>query len=93
MLWIILYMFIVCVYIVSPLGGRILIFLINMIIPDPFPYIDEVLMFAGIVSKAIFVMKVEEFLEEHPIIKIIAIVLTIIVIIMILNVVIGWIVG
>lgn len=36
---------------ISPLIVRILIFGVNCIIPDPIPYVDEILMGAGVISK------------------------------------------
>lgn len=47
---------------ISPLIIRILIFGVNCIVPDPIPYVDELLMGAGVISK----IKTVESVCSHP---------------------------
>lgn len=47
---------------ISPLMIRILIFGVNCIVPDPIPYVDEILMGAGVISK----IKTVESVCSHP---------------------------
>lgn len=47
---------------ISPLIIRILIFGVNCIVPDPIPYVDEILMGAGVISK----IKTVESVCSHP---------------------------
>lgn len=50
MIWFIVYGIILLVYFGSPKHVKFVIFLINLFIPDPIPYIDEVLMGLGLLS-------------------------------------------
>lgn len=47
---------------ISPLIIRILIFGVNCIVPDPIPYVDEILMGAGVISK----IRTAESVCSHP---------------------------
>lgn len=47
---------------ISPLMIRILIFGVNCIVPDPIPYVDEILMGAAVISK----IRTAESVCSHP---------------------------
>lgn len=75
-MWILLiigiYLVVFCVYFACPLPVRILIMAVNFFMPDPIPILDEVIMIAGIISKLLFLEKIEDaisaiiyFVDEH----------------------------
>lgn len=39
------------IYFVLPLAVQLILFAINAIVPDPIPYLDEIIMVGGILSK------------------------------------------
>lgn len=39
------------IYFVLPLAVQLVLFVINAIVPDPIPYLDEIIMVGGILSK------------------------------------------
>lgn len=52
-------------FIVAPLRTKIVLFLINSVLPDPIPYVDEVIMCANILSNIIKAINIVEYLSEH----------------------------
>lgn len=48
-----IYIILISICFISPLLVRVAVFLLNCILPDPIPYVDEFLMGAGIVTKII----------------------------------------
>lgn len=40
-------------YFVAPFKARIVLWLLNLVIPDPLPYIDEIIMTLGLLVKLI----------------------------------------
>lgn len=46
----IIYGIILLVYWFCPTRMQLVIFLINLIVPDPIPYVDEVIMIAGLLK-------------------------------------------
>ena len=52
MLLIIGYLIVFAVYFVSPVGAKLLIMAINFFIPDPLPYIDEIIMVLGLFANS-----------------------------------------
>lgn len=72
LLILIIYIFVFCIYFACPLPLRLLIIAINFFLPDPIPILDEVIMGAGIISKLLFLDKLEyalstfiKFVQEH----------------------------
>ena len=49
----------------------------NAIVPDPIPYIDEIIMVGGMVSKLYFLDQVGEFISEHKILSLLILILLI----------------
>jgi hypothetical protein len=47
----IIYIILLIVAIAAPLKVQVVLFLLNLIIPDPIPFIDEILQFAFILRK------------------------------------------
>lgn len=66
---IVVYGFVGSLFLVAPFPIRLLIFIVNLLIPDPIPIIDEVLMAAGLISKLLFVERIADFIENHPVIS------------------------
>ena len=60
-----------CFYFALPFPIQLIIFAINAIVPDPFPYVDEIIMVGGIISKISFLDNVGYFISEHKIMSII----------------------
>lgn len=48
---IILYAIALLIYMAVPMLGKIVLFVLNIFVPDPLPYIDEIVMFLGLVRK------------------------------------------
>ena len=51
-------------YFTLPFPIQLIIFIINAIVPDPIPYIDEIIMVGGMVSKLYFLDQVGEFIHK-----------------------------
>lgn len=51
LIYIIAFMIILCVYIKLPRALRAIAFALNCIIPDPIPYVDEVVMVLGMIPR------------------------------------------
>ena len=47
MLLIVFYIIFIMIFLASPLLGKLILLVINLFIPDPIPYIDEVIMSAS----------------------------------------------
>lgn len=45
---ILVYIIVLSIYMKAPLLGKLLVLIINFFVPDPIPYIDEILMFFGL---------------------------------------------
>ena len=52
---IILYIVLYLLFAVAPIMGKIVLFVLNLYIPDPIPFIDEIVMFASITHKIYFI--------------------------------------
>lgn len=61
----IFYVIFLSVFIVSPLLGKIILLIINIFIPDPIPYIDEVVMALSTLIHLVKVATVWETIKEH----------------------------
>ena len=64
---IVLYVVFALVYLCCPLPVQILLFIINSIVPDSIPVLDELLMIAAVLGKIRLAGSVFAFKEEHPI--------------------------
>lgn len=63
---IIIYIIGLVIYVYLPLPGQIVFLLLNIIIPDPIPYVDEIIMYGSVIRKIRSGGKVVVFLDEHP---------------------------
>lgn len=57
------------VYISVPIRTKIVLFIINLFLPDPIPYIDELIMAGNIVLNLIKAIKIIEFVNEHKVLS------------------------
>ena len=62
-----LYPILIVVCFISPLIVRMIIFGLDVIIPDPLPYVDEFLMAVGIISKFLTGIKIYKFVVRFVI--------------------------
>ena len=46
---------------------QFVVLLFNTFIPDPVPYLDEIIMYASFVKKVVMVDTIVSFVKEHPI--------------------------
>lgn len=67
---IIIYLFFICIFIVAPLPVQIVVFLIDLFTPDPIPIFDELIMLICIIKKLLTILKVFDFIENHPVISV-----------------------
>ncbi len=61
------------IYVSLPLPLQFIVLLLNTKIPDPIPYIDEIIMYGAFLKKLIAVARIEEcleWIEEHKLISI-----------------------
>lgn len=88
----ILIMIIVCIiggslYFSAPLPVQLVLMGLNILVPDPIPFLDEIIMVGGILSKLYWLdnieYEIEHFISEHK--RLLAIVLGVIIIIGILG--------
>lgn len=62
---IILYIIGVGIYCCLPLPLQIPILLLNTMLPDPIPYLDEIIMYASTLKKLARLASVIEWIEDH----------------------------
>lgn len=58
----------ILVFMCLPLKFKIILTILNMIIPDRIPVLDELITICGTLGHILRALKVAEFSEEHPII-------------------------
>ena len=57
------------IYFALPLAVQLILFAINAIVPDPIPYLDEIIMGGGILSKLKKLDDIEDFISEHKVLS------------------------
>ena len=57
------------IYFVLPLAVQLILFAINAIVPDPIPYLDEIIMVGCILSKLKKLDDIEDFISEHKVLS------------------------
>lgn len=81
---VIIYILGVLVYCVLPYWLQLPLLLINTFVPDPIPYIDEIIMYGSMVKKMVNAGKILAWIDEHRFLTgIIILVLVVIIIMMI----------
>lgn len=68
---IIIYIVALCIYMALPFPFQLILLIINFLVPDPIPVLDEVIMYASVINKLSFLDNVFSFFEDHEIIAMI----------------------
>ena len=71
--WIIIFVAAYVIYCALPFWAEVILIIINMSIPDPIPFLDEILMVLPAIKKIHMILVIEDIVERHPIIKYLAI--------------------
>lgn len=58
------------VYVAVPIRTKIVLFIINLFLPDPMPYVDELIMAGNIVLNLVKAIKIIEFVNEHKVLTV-----------------------
>ncbi len=64
-MFIIVAIMILSIYMACPLVGKIALLVANSIIPDAIPFVDELIMWIGLFSHLVRLMRVSEFVSAH----------------------------
>lgn len=56
---------IIIIYLACPIIGKLALILANSILPDPVPYVDEIIMWIGLLMHLSRLMRLAEFIQEH----------------------------
>lgn len=62
---ILVYLFFIAIFLVVPLPAQLILLVINFMVPDPIPLLDEVIMSISVLKKLITLGRIWEFFEEH----------------------------
>lgn len=62
---VILAIIILSIYFVCPIVGKIALLLANMVLTDPIPLVDEIIMWVGLLMDLSRLMDVAEFVRTH----------------------------
>lgn len=84
MVSIIIYLIMISIYCVSPLPLQFIMLIINTLVPDPIPILDELIMYIGFINKLSSLENILDFIVDH---KIISFIIGIIVLVIIFNLV------
>lgn len=77
-------MIMISIYCVSPLPLQFIMLIINTLVPDPIPILDELIMYIGFINKLSSLENILDFIVDH---KIISFIIGIIVLVIIFNLV------
>ena len=72
------------IYLACPIIGKIVLLLANSILPDPVPYIDEIIMWIGLFMHLNRLMRIAEFISEHKKAVVISVIVVVIVILVLI---------
>ena len=61
----ILAIIILSIYFVCPLIGKLALLLANMVLPDPIPFVDEIIMWVGLLMDLSKLMDIAIFIRTH----------------------------
>lgn len=56
---------IISIYMACPLIGKIALLIVNSIVPDPIPFVDEFIMWIGLLLHLSLLMRSAEFVYTH----------------------------
>ena len=69
----IIFILIIIIYSALPIPIQLVLFAVNMFLPDPIPMLDEVIMVISMANKAKLLSKLYDLLQKHRVIGIIVI--------------------
>lgn len=53
------------IYLLCPLIGKIALLMVNTVVPDPIPFVDEFIMWVGLMHNLSRMTKIALFIKEH----------------------------
>ena len=56
---------VILIYLACPLLGKVALLVVNMVVPDPIPFVDEFIMWVGLLHNLLKVTKIALFIREH----------------------------
>lgn len=68
---IIVYVIGIMVYLALPFPAQIVVLLFNTIIPDPIPFVDEIIMYGSAMQKYARAVSILEWITNHKVLSII----------------------
>lgn len=69
MLIIVVAIIILVIYLACPLIGKIVLLAANTFIPDPIPFVDEAIMWIGLLFHMVRVLEIAAFVSEHKVLS------------------------
>lgn len=75
---------VLAIYLACPLVGKIALLLVNTVLPDPLPFVDEIIMWIGLLINLSRLMSIAEFIQNH---KKMVYTITVMIIILIISVI------
>ena len=72
MFLIIVYIIGIGVYVTLPVKWQILFLILNAILPDRIPYIDEIIMYSSTIKKLLYIEKLADWIEQNKKVFVIA---------------------
>lgn len=92
MLYIALFLFL-CIYWIAPLPVQIVLFVIDIFVPDMVPVIDELVMLLAIVNRIKTYIAIRSFMEEHRILTALFLIVVVIGVVLVFRGLFGFIMG
>ena len=92
MLYLALFLFL-CIYWMAPLPVQIVLFVVDVFVPDVVPVIDELIMLLAVVNRIKTYIKIRSFMEEHKILTILLLGIMIVGAVMVFRWLFGFIMG
>lgn len=56
---------VILIYLVCPIVGKLALLLVNTVLPDPIPFVDEIIMWLGLMIHLSHLYELAEFISEH----------------------------
>lgn len=72
MFLIIVYIIGIGVYVTLPVKWQIVFLILNTILPDRIPYIDEIIMYSSTIKKLLYIEKLADWIEQNKKVFVIA---------------------
>lgn len=92
MLYLALFLFL-CIHWMAPLPVQVVLFVVNVFVPDMVPVIDELIMLLAVVNRIKTYITIRSFMEEHKILTILLLGIMIVGAVMVFRWLFGFIMG